>query len=217
MATWLVGWGVAFWLIRRGVDYIGNPVAISSVFMACSALLVAVFRRRLESLASNPTALPFLVLLVVVATAIGLYALCPRYFRRPDGLIERHPEEFYLRMDPRYLVSKSFEVLFQQMVIVLLTLLLASAGLTMPAIVLTFLLLFGALHLPMLLIVGTRLGMAYALAAATAAVVFPLLILLFHYGFVYSYAVHWFAYVLAGTLAWWYEGRAPRARVGRAG
>jgi len=115
-------------------------------------------------------------------------------------------------MDYRYLVSKSFEVLFQQLVIVALTLLLAATGLSMMGIVLTFLLLFGVLHLPMLLIVGTRLGLAYALAAATFAVVFPVLILRVHDGFVYSYAAHWFAYMLAGAGVWLSSGRALEGR-----
>lgn len=214
---WLAGWGVAFWLVKRGINYLDNYRLTSAVFLSFSALLVALFRRRIETLMGNPTALPFVVLLLAAATAIGLYALCPRYLRRPDGVIARHPEEFYLHLDPRYLVSKSFEVLFQQLVIVVLTLLLASTGLSLMSIVLAFLLLFGVLHLPMLLIVGRGLGTVYALAAGTFAVVFPLLILRVHYGFVYSYAAHWFAYMLAGAAAWVHAGAVPRSRVGTPG
>ncbi len=207
---WLAGWGVAFWLIRKGITYVENYLITSLVFLSFSALLVVSFGRRYEPLTRNPTALPFLVLLLAVVVTIALYAVCPRYFNRPDALIAKHPEEFYLRMDYRYLVSKSFEVLFQQLVIVALTLLLAATGLSMMGIVLTFLGVFGLLHLPMLRIVGKGVGMYYALAAATLAVVFPLLILRVHYGFVYSYAVHWFAYTLAALVAWIHAGRTPR-------
>ncbi len=214
VAIWLAGWGVAFWLIRKGINYIDHYVVTSIVFLSFSAVLVAESWQRFEPLTSSPILLPFVVLLLAAVTAIGIYALCPRHFRRPDGLIARHPEEFYLRMDRRYLVSKSFEVLFQQLVIAALTLLLASTGLTMTGIVLAFLCLFGLLHLPMLRLVGRGPGLYYALAATTGAVVFPVLILRVHYGFVYSYTAHWFVYVLAGVLAWRYEGGAPRSRVG---
>ena len=215
---WLAGWGVAFWLIRKGITYVENYLITSLAFLSFSALLVVSFGRRYEPLTRNPTALPFLVLLLAVVVTIALYAVCPRYFKRPDALIAKHPEEFYLRMDYRYLVSKSFEVLFQQLVIVALTLLLAATGLTRTGIVLAFLVLFGLLHLPMLRVIGGGLGIYYTIASATLAVVFPLLILRVHYGFVYSYAAHWFSYMLAGALAWGlYNGTTRRGRVGSTG
>ena len=216
VVAWLAGWGVAFWLVKRGINYLDNTVLTSTVFLGFAALLVALFRRRIEPLTGNPTALPFIVLFLAAATAIGLYAVCPRYFRRPDGLIARHPEEFYLQLDPRYLVTKSFEVLFQQLVIVVLTLLLASTGLSLMSIVLAFLLLFGALHLPMLRLIGSGPGLYYALAAATGGGVFPLLILGVHYGFVYSYGVHWFSYAVAGVFAWWRAAGGGRGGGGAA-
>jgi hypothetical protein len=211
VGIWLTGWGVAFWLIRKEINYVDNSIVTSLLFLALSAILIAAFWPRLAPLADNPTVLPFAVLLLTAVTAIGLYAVCRRYGRRPDGLIARHPEEFYLRLDPRYLVSKSFEVLFQQLVIVELTLLLASTGMSLRSIVLAFLALFGVLHLPMLRIVGRGLGLIYTLAAATLALVFPVLILRVHSGFVYSYAAHWFAYILAGAVAWAHAGRVPQA------
>lgn len=214
VAVWLAGWGVAFWLIRKGITYVEHFFITSIVFLLFSALLLGLFWRRFESLASDFIALPFFVLLLAVGVTLVLYAVCPRYLRRPDALIARHPEEFYLRMDYRYLVSKSCEVLFQQLIIVALTLLLASTGLTMTGVVLAFLGLFGVLHLPVRLIIGKGLGTYYSLAAATLAVVFPVLILRVHYGFVYSYAAHWFAYTLLALLGWLYRGTAAGARVG---
>lgn len=211
VAAWLGGWGLAFWLLKRGITYVDHYLILSAMFLAISALLVAVFWRRYAPLTSHVAVLPFLVLLLAIVVTVALYTVCPRYFNRPDALIAKHPEEFYLRMDYRYLVSKSFELLFQQLIIVALTLLLAAAGLTMTGVALAFLGLFGVLHLPMLRIVGKGIGKYYALAAATFAVVFPVLILRVHYGFVYSYAVHWFAYTLAALIAWIHAGRAPEA------
>jgi len=202
VCIWLAGWGLAFWLIRRGKSYLDNYLLMSLVFGSFSALLVALFRRRFEPLLSGIAVLPFVVLLLAVILTIGVYALCPRYLGRPDTLIARHPEEFYLHMDYRYLVSKSFEVLFQQLIILALTLLLAATGLSMTGVVLTFLGLFGVLHLPVLRVVGKGLGLSYTIAAATLAAAFPVLILRVHDGFVYSYALHWFGYTLAALLGW---------------
>ena len=137
-----------------------------------------------------------------------MYALIPRFLRRPDVLIARHPEEFYLRMDYRYLVPKSFEVLFQQIVIVVLTLLLAETGLSVTEVVFAFLGIFGMLHLPMLLVLGRGPGLSYGLASVTLAAAFPVLILRVQSGFLYSYVAHWFFYTVIALFAWvaWNRG-----------
>lgn len=205
---WLACWGASFGMIRRGVTYIENPVLTSALFLAFSVPVVVVGWRRLEPLAGQITAAPCIAFALAVALTIVMYALIPRFLRRPDVLIARHPEEFYLRMDSRYLVPKSFEVLFQQLVIVALTLLLAETGLSVTAVVFAFLGIFGALHLPMFLVIGRGPGLYYGVASVTLAAAFPVLILRVHSGFLYSYAAHWFFYTVIALVAWvaWNRG-----------
>ena len=157
---------------------------------------------------SEITAAPLVTLALAVALTLAGYALIPRFLQRPDALITRHPEEFYLRMDYRYLVPKSFEVLFQQLVIVVLTLLLSETGLSVTAVVFAFLGIFGLLHLPMLLVIGRGPGLYYGVASVTLAAAFPVLILRVESGFLYSYAAHWFFYTVVAVLAWaaWNRG-----------
>ncbi|HMU61455.1 MAG TPA: hypothetical protein PKA66_06715 [Gemmatimonadales bacterium] len=208
---WLAGWGGSFGLIRKGATYLTHPLVTSGVFLLFSLLAAMLFRPWLEPLVSTVAAPSVLVLVAAVVLTIAVYALAPRWLRRPDDLIARHPEEFYLPMQYRYLVPKSFEILFQQLIIVVLTLRLAATGLPLPAVVLVFLGCFALLHLPMLLLVRRRVGIAYNLASLTLAAVFPLLILRVPSGVVYSYAAHWFFYTMAALTAWIYAG-GSRAR-----
>jgi len=199
--AWLAGWAESFWLIRRGVTYLSGVVVTSLAFLSFSALLAAMYWWRLEPLLHDITVDSVLVLLLVFAVGVAVYALVPRVLDRPAELIARYPTEFWLQMDYRYLVSKSCEVLFQQLFIVALTLLLAAAGLSLAGIVVLFLLIFGSLHLPASLFIGRRLGGAYSVASETLAAVFPVLILRVQSGVVYSYAAHWLFYILIGVLA----------------
>jgi len=208
---WLAGWGVSFGLIRKRVTYLTHPLVTSGVFLLFSLLVMILFRPWLEPLASAVAAPSVSVLVVAVLLTITVYAVAPRLLARPDALIARHPEEFYLTMRYRYLVPKSFEILFQQLIIVLLTLRLAATGLPLTGVVLAFLGCFALLHLPMLLLVKRRVGIAYNLASLTLAAVFPVLILRVPSGVVYSYTAHWFFYTLAALAAWMYAG-GSRAR-----
>jgi len=203
---WLAGWGVSFGLIRKGVTYLTHPLLTSCSFLLFSLLVMMLFRPWLEPLARTVTAPSVIVLLAAIVVTVAVYAVAPRLFGRPDGLIARHPEEFYLHMQYRYLVPKSFEILFQQLIIVVLTLRLAATGLPLTGVVLTFLGCFALLHLPMLLLVRRRVGIAYNLASLTLAAVFPLLILRVPSGVVYSYATHWSFYTLTALAVWMYAG-----------
>lgn len=214
---WLACWGVSFSLIKQGITYVDHPLVTSLTFLSFSVPLVALHWRRLEPLTRQGTAAALVALLLAGVLTILVYASVPKRFRRPDELIARHPEEFYLRMDYRYLVSKTFEVLFQQLVIVILSLLLAATGLSLTGIVLGFLCIFGLLHLPMLRIVGKPVGLSYGIASVTLAAVFPILILRVHAGFLYSYTAHWFFYTIAALVAWMYGGRGPGATTRVAG
>ena len=214
---WLACWGASFGLIRRGVNYIDHPGITSALFLSFSIPVGVIHWRRIEPLAGQFTAAPLLTFALAIALTLAVYAFIPRVLRRPDPLIARHPEEFYLRMDFRYLVPKSFEVLFQQLVIAVLVTLLAETGLPLPGVVLAFLGIFGVLHLPMLLVIGTGPGLYYSVASVTLAAAFPVLIVRLQSGLLYSYAAHWFFYTIVAVVAWvaWNRGAEAAAPTGR--
>jgi hypothetical protein len=101
-----------------------------------------------------------------------------------------------------YFLPKSIEILFQQLLIAALVLALAANKFTISTIAIVCALLFGSAHL-LLGFGGLPFGYVTRFAAAAAAfgVVFPHLILRVPNGFAYSYALHWFYYIVTIVMA----------------
>jgi hypothetical protein len=103
-------------------------------------------------------------------------------------------------MDIRYLFAKSFEIVFQQLLIIALVSILKHADIETLFIYITFSLLFGSLHLPLMKIRGKRFGMYFSIAAFTSGFFFPYFIIHFSNGYVYSYMLHWGFYLVTGFI-----------------
>lgn len=98
---WLACWGVSVGLIRKGITDVDHPAITVALFLSFSVPVVTLHWRRLAPLAGQITAALCLALALAVTLTLAVYALIPRILRRPDALIARHPEEFYLRMNYR--------------------------------------------------------------------------------------------------------------------
>jgi hypothetical protein len=114
-------------------------------------------------------------------------------------------------LDYRYLFSKSFELLFQQIMIVVLILSIHRMTTTMIHVIVIYGVIFSLAHLPIYPFIGTNekaFRVFYLVASITSAILFPLLILKVDYGFVYSYAIHLSFYTLAALILWARQTRA---------
>jgi hypothetical protein len=116
--------------------------------------------------------------------------------------MERYPERTYLLIDYRRLFSKSFDLFSQQVFIVLLALFLKEAGLTIAEIITAFALIFGIVHAPLFWFDKGWPSWYFTIFSILSAIVFPLLVLKVHYGFVYSYIVHMVFYTLTAVGFW---------------
>lgn len=109
----------------------------------------------------------------------------------------------FLRGGDGYVFVKTLEILLQQILITGIILSLASHKKSFIFVSTMFALLFGLTHLALLPSMGVGLALIFTAAAGLSAVVFPYLILYVRNGFVYTYIIHWFAYVLiTPTLLW---------------
>ena len=115
LTIWFVVWRVFYGpMARRRINYVDGFLWTSAFFLIVSALIVMGFRDVLLSFAGGVDAVPFVVFGAMVLVQIVLYRVAARRLRRPVTLIEQNPREMFLRLDFRYLISKSFEVLFQK-------------------------------------------------------------------------------------------------------
>jgi hypothetical protein len=213
-ALWLAGGTLFVLLVRRGMTYVDRPLTIAVFFFVLSVLVALPFRDLLLPRLAELEPVHGVLVLGLVGFQVGTYAVTRRRLPRPERLIDANRHIYFLRMDDRYLVSKSFEILFQQTLLASLVLVLVDAGLSTSRIVIACVTLFAVAHVPLLKLVGRVFGVFYIVSAAVAAAVFPLLIAGVEAGIAYSYVLHSLFYTLAGVAFWMLEARADRLRAG---
>jgi len=169
-------------------------ITLSKVFVSWRSFSQwDLFENRLQSLAIWTA----FFILALTFTAYVLPAL-PPFEWPPDW----GPVPELAQAKPTYFLPKSFEILFQQILILALVLSLARQGLTLMHISLTCAGLFGGMHL--LLVFDADLSnsvVRFAVMATLFGLIFPVLILRVRNGLAYSYAMHWLYYALTVFMA----------------
>lgn len=203
---WFLVWAGIFYLISKGVDYISHPFLFSIYFLFFSLFPIYFFRQQFLPLLEDFSILPFIVLFLVLVVTLLIYHITRKYLRPPTKLIKRYPNSVFLRIDSKYVIPKSFEILFQQSLIIVFVILLSSLGLNMGWLMLTFAIFFGAIHAFLIKTEGLVIGSYFTVTSILGGLLFPPVILLLPYGFVYSYTLHWFFYSFSPVLFWKFYG-----------
>ena len=212
LLLWVAGWGVDGLRLRRGINYVTRFPVTSLYFLTLTLVIAFLLRATLTRLTAQFTPTPFIVLALVYLVTIAIYRVGRTRLTRPDQLIARNPYELFLTLDYRYLFSKSFELLFQQIMIVLLILTIHDLTPVMIHVIVIYGVIFPLAHLPIYPFIGTNekaFRVFYLIASVTSAILFPLLIMRVDYGFVYTFAIHLSFYTLAGLILW---GRTERPK-----
>ncbi len=210
LLTWLILW-VAAWrlfygpLSSRRINYVDKFVLTSAYFLCLTALAAVIFMTTLLPLADTFTGTSVTILAMMIALQPVLYFVSRQYLRKPQKVIARHPQEFFLTLDYRYLFSKAFEVLFQQTMIVALVLTIHRETESLLYVILIYTVVFSIAHIPLMNLFGDQaksFARFYVVAAIVSGLVFPPLILKVDGGFVYAYVIHSFFYTLLAVVFW---------------
>jgi hypothetical protein len=120
---------------------------------------------------------------------------------KPQHLEVHHKKLiFFATMDYRFLFSKSFDILSQQLLFLTLVLILKNTIPNPIEIVLLCSAIFGAIHIPLLITKHNIIAPYFITASFLAGGIFSLLILMLPYGFLYAYITHWSFYIIAGLV-----------------
>jgi len=205
LLVWVASWGLYGLMLRRQINYVERFPITSVFFLTISILIAILFRGTLAQVVTGFVIFPFIAIAFAYVLAIAIYYLSHRYLKKPERLIAENPHEHFLALDYRYLTSKSFELMFQQVMIVLLILTIHSLTTTMVNVMVIFGVVFAVAHVPIYRLIGTsskKFKLVYFVASLMSAIVFPLLILRVSYGFVYSYIIHSSFYALCALFFW---------------
>jgi len=198
---WWLSWGIFFLYIFKKVDYIKNFLFTSAYFLATALITISVFAGHIGRAIEGFVWPPIIALVVFLGVQICVFYFVPKYVREPRGYLENHPTRQFLHPNFRRLFSKSFDILAQQVFVLLLVMFLQDASLALGQIILFFAIIFGAVHVPLIMIDrGAWQSWFFSIFSVISAFVFPVLIAKIHYGFVYSYIVHWSFYLITTTV-----------------
>lgn len=189
-----------FWF-KMDINMINNHIYSSVYFLFWSTVLFLVFEPWLAGLVSDFNVVPIIVLALLFLISWFTYYLLKHKLKPPKKLIKRYPKERFLTLSYRYLFSKSFDILFQQMAVVIAIIMLSKAGISFTTLTIGFALVFGFLHARIVQKEG-NIGWIYVIASTFAGLIFPFIILNIDYGFVYTYILHWMYYLLLGVYFW---------------
>lgn len=202
LTVWAVVWIPAFMLFKREMTYINRWIFFSCYFAIASVLSYFVFKTNLSLIFQYDSNFPWGIIIVGYGIILCSYALAPHFFKRPTELIKKSPSEYFIYLDFRTVLPKTTEIIFQQLLIIALTLRLSQEGYSVGGIIVAFAIFFGVVHMGMFKTDPKFWAWFFTISAVISAFIFPVLILKFEYGFVYSFLIHLLFYIPTGVLFW---------------
>jgi hypothetical protein len=185
---------------RLHTSFIKNP-ALTFVYFTGTAFAVAVLFWGYAVELFAPRSIVSILVCLVVITVINPWAYdqLQDKKKRPTRLARANPDQPFLLIEDRYLLSKTGDVIFQQVVSGILILILAQAGIPFETLVPVFAGIFFLTHLHLFFITQTIWALYFSIFAALGAFVLPFLILYVEGGVYYAIAIHTLWYVGSGA------------------
>lgn len=182
------------------LSYSDAPAWSFLYFSAWSTFVSFLFFAQVKALFAHVSLIEYLIL------ALAVLVVFPALFHRtrlhagaPAWLATLAPRQGMLTLGERYILAKIADVTFQQLIAGALILTLATAGMSYPAIVGIFVVLFAGAHLYLFQTSGFIWGLYYTTYAALGGFAFPFLILFVPGGIIYAILVHMLFYVVSGV------------------
>ncbi|MFA6797456.1 MAG: hypothetical protein WCR40_02010 [Candidatus Paceibacterota bacterium] len=199
---WLFVWAFfVLYLQPQKIDYINHYIITSLYFLLVIVFLTTVFREQIGKYVDKFTPRDLL--------AMSLFSLCvviSYHFIEllSDGSVlseMRYSLPQLLQMDEKFLITKSFEIMFQQTFFMISIYYLFNDNISDYIDMLIFGLYTMIIHIPVLFIDGS-VGKILFAVSFFAGVIFSYCINKSKRGFVYSYMVHFGFYVLLSSVFW---------------
>ncbi|MBU6370629.1 MAG: hypothetical protein KGH93_00600 [Patescibacteria group bacterium] len=199
---WFSVWGfLILYLEPHGIDYVHNYVITSLYFLLVIVYMTNAFKDEIGAYVDRfePSDLLAMTLFAVFVSVVyyvtAAYAgHSPLFFLR-----DRIPDA--LKLDYRFLITKSFEIMFQQCFFMISIYYLFDNNVSRIADMLLFGVYTMLIHVP-ILFVPTSSGKILFAVSFFAGVIFSYCITRSRRGFVWSYMIHFAFYVLLAVSFW---------------
>ncbi len=184
---------------RLHVTLSANP-GLSFLYFVGMGLAVALLFSDYAMILFEPYVIPVMAFLVV-ATVINpwIYDRLQEMKKLPKKLSKANPDQQFLLIDDRFLLAKTGDVIFQQIVAGILLLIMAAYGIPFETLVPLFAGIFFLIHLHMFMSTRVIWALYFSIFAALGGFVLPFLILNVPGGVYYALCLHILWYVGSGA------------------
>ncbi len=198
---------------RLHLSFSKNPTLTFLYFIFMGFAVAALFWSYTKELLFPHSILSVFVCLVVLTVVNPwIYDRLQALNKEPDHLAKANPDQQFLLIEDKYLLSKTGDVLFQQLVAGILILLMSKAGVPFDTLVPVFAGVFFLSHIHMFLSTRVIWALYFSLFAALGGFVLPFLLLNVEGGIYYAIAIHMLWYVGSGAFFGFLENDAGLRR-----
>jgi hypothetical protein len=183
---WLLSWALYHFNAAR-FNYHRRWGITSLYFIAVSLPPFLIYRNDIMQFARVDQLGIFLIsIFFILASMFCIFLM--RYKRNRIQMMERRGD--FVRMDHRYIISKCFDIIFQQIMILCLLIILIDDGMQLLKLSLVFSFIFGVSHIPILLKKQISEGLQFTAGAAIFGLSIPFLYATGGDGFIISFVIH---------------------------
>ena len=219
MTLCFLAWGFFYAVMVRRLhtNFSSGFLITTGYYLAFAAIISILFWPDLRPVLAHAALFPIVSIMVFGVAVLAVHAVAPLFLREPIEYFERYPDRHFLQLGWRRFFAKSADIFAQQAFIVVLVMLLQRLGLPLPLIIIAFGVLFMALHIPLIVSEwGAWPAWLFASIVAVFSAIFPVLILLVPYGFLYNIELHWLFYLTTAMVFWLqYDAILTRKRTAR--
>lgn len=195
-----IGFIVFTFLSSQKLNHIKNYKRVSLLFFYATTILFFLYLNDIKSYFAIFSFVPLFLLLFFYFGLFLVYRLMKRYV--DPTIVEKLEARkvYFASISYRYIIYKSFDIVFQQMSIVCVLVFLKNLHIVYPLLVTLFAVSFAISHLFMFQR-GSLIGILFMGSAFFGGLTFPLL-LNFQYGIIYTFILHWMFYITLGVLTY---------------
>lgn len=185
---------------RLHLSFSKNPSWTFLYFLSATILVALFFSEYVTQLFASHSVIAFVSCLFVLAVFNPwVYDQLTDLRKRPKALAKANPDQQFLLIEDKYLLSKTGDVIFQQVAAGVLILLMIKGGVPFETLVPWFAGIFFLSHLHMFLSTRVIWALYFSVFATLAGFVLPYLILYVDGGIYYAIAIHTLWYVGSGA------------------
>ena len=199
---WFSVWGIfIFYLQPQNVDYLNNYLLTAIYFLLIIVALTSLFKKQMDGYIDNfsPKDLLAMALFSIAVISIYYFLSLLNAGNPLDAIKNDLPSLFQL--DPRFLVTKAFEIMFQQTFFMISIFYLFGNNVSKNIDMLLFGFYSMLIHIP-ILFTDSAMGRILFGVSFFAGLIFSYFITRSKKGFIYSYMVHFGFYVILAAIFW---------------